>query len=244
MTLHHYFGVVIPLANEEKDFYAFIDALKATMDQLPGGTVYLVVDKASKDNTLSLCRTLSEQDNRFVTVWAPENKSVVDAYRRGMREAFQRGHDYIIEMDGGLSHDPATLPHFLQTLKEGYDCAFGSRNIPGGSNANSPLHRRFLSTSGTLLANLLLGTRLRDMTSGYQGFQRRIVQKILDYPVRSTGHFYQTEIRYLLKKHSNREIPIHYHSPSPRVKMRSILNSLQTLGYYTLQKLRFREIKL
>jgi len=33
------------------------------------------------------------------TIWAPENKSIVDAYIRGYREALKNKHDYMIEMD-------------------------------------------------------------------------------------------------------------------------------------------------
>jgi dolichol-phosphate mannosyltransferase len=108
------FAVVIPMANEEADFAAFVAVLQQTLDKIGAGTVYFVVDTVSKDNTLQLCRNLSACDKRFVTVWAPENKNVVDAYLRGYRDAFADGFEYIIEMDAGLSHDPRALPMFLR----------------------------------------------------------------------------------------------------------------------------------
>ena len=126
---------------------------------------------------------------------------------------------------------------FIRVLNEGNECAFGSRYINGGSMTDSPLKRRMLSRGGTMLTNLLLGTNLYDMTSGYQGFHASVVAKILTYPLLSKAHFYQTEIRYLLRHHRVAEVPIHYQAPSPRVSHGAVKNSLQVLWGYFVRRL-------
>lgn len=226
------FGVVIPMANESADFDEFVSALQNTLDWIGSGSIYFIVDKVSKDNTLELCQNISEKDDRFHVIWAPENKNVVDAYLRGYREALKNGHDIIIEMDAGLSHDPRALPMFLRVLNEGNECAFGSRFINGGSIWDSNWKRTFLSKSGTYLSNILLGTKMYDMTSGFQGFHANIVQKFIDYGLLSKAHFYQTELRYLLRKTRYAEIPIHYRAPSPSVSKNAIKNSFSVLFHY------------
>jgi dolichol-phosphate mannosyltransferase len=225
-------AAAIPLANEEKELVPFVAEFTKVLDFIGSGTVYLIIDKATHDRTLTLCRELSASDSRFQTIWAPENKRLVDAYIRGFREALARGHDFIIEMDGGLSHDPRAIPMFLRVLTEGNECAFGSRYINGGSMADSPFFRRFLSKGGTLAAQLLLGSRLRDMTSGFQGFHRSVLERLVEYPLRSRAHFYQTEVRHLLRFTRLIEVPIHYRAPSARVASGSILDSVQVLLYY------------
>ncbi|MBA3706716.1 MAG: glycosyltransferase [Bacteroidetes bacterium] len=225
------------MANEEQDFKPFVELLNFVINELHPGNIYLVVDKASKDRTLELCQELSAKDHRYVTVWAPENRNVVDAYVRGLRAAYEAGHDIIVEMDAGLSHDPRAIPMFLRVLNEGNDCAFGSRFINGGSMGDSPFKRRMLSKTGTVLANILLGTNLRDMTSGFQGFHRDVVEKIINHKFKSKAHFYQTELRYLLRSHKTVEVPIHYTAPSPRVSKNAIKNAYQTLFYYFLLRL-------
>ena len=165
-------------------------------------------------------------------MYAPENRSVVDAYLRGYRAAYDDGHEFIIEMDAGMSHDPKALPIFIDALENNNLCAFGSRFISGGSMGDSPWNRRLLSKIGTILSNLLLGTRLKDMTSGYQGFHRSVVEKMLQFPIKSTAHFYQTELRYLLRNFAQVEIPIRYRAPSPRVSQKAIKNAIDTLLYY------------
>lgn len=237
-------AAIVPMANEAQDFDEFITVLRGVLDKLTSGKIYFVVDKASKDHTWELCRNLAESDPRFAAVWAPENRHLVDAYMRGLRAAYEAGHELIIEMDGGLSHDPRAIPMFLRVLNEGNECAFGSRFTNGGSMADSPLFRKLLSRTGTFLSNTLLGTEMFDMTSGFQGFHRDIVGQLINYPVRSKAHFYQTELRYLLRKKRYAEIPIHYRAPSKRVSGHAIINSLETLAHYFLRRLTLRAARL
>lgn len=188
----------------------------------------------------------SKQDERFITVWAPENRNVVDAYLRGYKEALNGdlNLDYIIEMDGGLSHDPASLPMFIRNLEEGHNCVFGSRFINGGSIYDSNWKRTFLSRGGTILSNLLLGTGMRDMTSGYMGFHSETARLFVEYGLLSKAHFYQTEVRYLLRKHKCIEVPIHYMAPSPRVSKKAIYNSFSVLFYYFKKRIMGKSVSL
>ncbi|RZK35637.1 MAG: glycosyltransferase family 2 protein [Hymenobacter sp.] len=220
------------MANEQKDFYPFVTSITEVLDTLGCGKVYFVVDGVSKDNTLELCNNLSAIDNRFSTVWAPQNRNVVDAYINGYKEALNNNHEIIIEMDAGLSHDPRALPMFLRVLNEGNECAFGSRFINGGSICDSSWKRTFLSRFGTVLSNALLGTKMYDMTSGYQGFHADVARKFVEYGLLSKAHFYQTEIRYLLRESRYAEIPIHYRAPSPSVSKKAIYNSFDVLFHY------------
>lgn len=237
-------ALIVPMANEEADFTDFITVLKSVLDRLQSGKVYFVVDKVSTDNTLKICELLSASDERFVTLWCPQNTNVVDAYIAGYKAAYEKGHQLIIEMDAGLSHDPRAIPQFLRTLNEGNECAFGSRFINGGSITESTFNRYFLSKFGTFLSNILLGSKLYDMTSGFQGFQRHIVGLFINYPLLSKGHFYQTELRYLLRSKRYVEIPIHYRAPSPRVSQKSVNNSILVLLFYFFKRLNFKSKKI
>lgn len=228
-------ATVSPLANEEEVLPEFLASLLNIFDRLQSGKAYLVIDNASKDRTLEIAKEWQAKDPRIVVVWAPENRSVVDAYLKGYKVAYEAGHEFIIEIDGGMSHDPRALPMFIRVLNEGNECAFGSRYINGGSMVDSSFFRRTLSKSGSLAANILLGTPLSDMTSGYQGLNREIVKKLLDYPLKSKAHFYQTEVRYLLRRYRIMEVPIHYRAPSPSVSKKAIKNSISVFTYYILK---------
>lgn len=232
MTTDPRFAICIPMANEAADFDSFITPLCKVLDKLPGATVYLVVDKASTDATPQLCEELAARDTRFRYIWAPENRNVVDAYLNGFRAAMKDEPEFIIEMDGGGSHDPRVLPAFVRAMTEGNECAFGSRYINGGSMVGSPFRRRFLSKFGSFVARVLLGCPMQDVTSGYEAFSREVMEKILAYPLKSKAHFYQTELRYLCRYRNWIEIPIHYTAPSPRVSPKALKNARNCLLYY------------
>ena len=108
------FAVIVPMANESDTFAPFIYEVTKVLDKLNAGTIYIVIDQVSKDNTLQLSYELSRRDARFITIWAPENRNIADAYLRGYKEAARYRHPYIIEMDAGLAHDPKQIPVFLE----------------------------------------------------------------------------------------------------------------------------------
>ncbi|HKC63017.1 MAG TPA: glycosyltransferase, partial [Pyrinomonadaceae bacterium] len=165
----------------------------------------------------------------LVVVWSPENMSVVDAYVRGYREAIGAGCDWILEMDAGFSHQPSDIPQFFDHMLEGYDCVFGSRFCKGGAVTESSAKREIISRGGTLLANLLLGTKLKDMTSGFEMFTRSALSEILKKGIRSRGPFFQTEIKAYCRRLSIIEVPIQYRVASHPISNTAIKDSFSNL---------------
>ena len=106
------FAIIIPMANESDGFDAFKNALITSLDKLDSGRVYFVIDKATKDNTLELCSELSKVDNRFVTLWAPGNTNVVDAYLHGYAEALKiMAHNASCKDSLALLINPRCISH-------------------------------------------------------------------------------------------------------------------------------------
>lgn len=219
-------GVVIPLASEERTVE---ELLRLVTNQLEGSDrVFCVLDRACRDGTMELARRFAETDSRVVVVWAPENRCVVDAYFRGYREALDAGCGWILEMDGGMSHNPEEIPKFLDAMRRGVDFAAGSRFTPGGRYHGFGV-RHIISRGGTLLANLLLGTRMKDMTGGFECFTASALRYVMDRGVRSRAHFFQTEIRYMLGCWNWEEVPISYRNPSKSVGWKNVLEAFRIL---------------
>jgi dolichol-phosphate mannosyltransferase len=207
------------MANERATAEAFVrEVLSACAPyRFKSLTFFAVLDRASRDGTLELLRGLEAALPQLRVVWAPENRSVVDAYLRGYREALDAGCDWVLEIDAGFSHQPSDIPAFFEKMAEGHDCVFGSRFRPGGGFTESPLKRRVISRGGTLLANLLLGTRLSDMTSGFELFSRGALEEVLRKGINSRGHFFQTEIKAHCHGLRIAEVPIRYRAASDSV---------------------------
>lgn len=219
-------AVVVPLANEQDVVVAFLDRVTAQLGA--NDRVFCVLDRACRDRTRDLVAEYGARDPRVVLVWAPENRCVVDAYFRGYRAAMDSGATWILEMDGGFSHEPERIPAFVRAMEQGYEFAGGSRFVAGGAHQGSAW-RRLVSWGGTVLANALLGTKMRDMTSGFECFTRGALARVLDAGVMSRAHFFQTEIRLMMHELRWTEIPIRYANPSASLGTASLRDALATL---------------
>jgi dolichol-phosphate mannosyltransferase len=224
-------GVVCPMANESETAVSFVNAVLEQCSSRGFKTVtfFAVLDRVTKDNTRELLERLQETEPRLRVVWAPENRGLVDAYVRGYREAINDGCDWILEIDAGFSHQPSDIPQFFNRMLEGHDCVFGSRFCEGGRISESPIKRHILSRGGTILANTLLGTRLTDMTSGFEMFTRPALEEVLNKGIQSKGPFFQTEIKVYCRNFQISEVPIHYRAPNHNINSGVLKDSFSNL---------------
>lgn len=216
--------IVMPVANEESTMEQILnEILELPYDNL---FIYPVVDSYSKDRTEEIIREKERISDKVKCIFFKESTGVISCYLEGFRQALADGAERILEMDGGGSHLPAEIPQFLQRMEEGFDCVWGSRFMEGGSMKEQPLFRRILSKGGTFLSNFVLGTKLKDMTSGFEGFQRRVLENMNLDNFLSTGHMYQTEMRFYCRNLRTIEVPIHYVGSASSLKSSSVREAL------------------
>ncbi len=219
--------IVMPVANEEDTMERILDEILALpYDNLH---IYPVIDNYSKDRTEEIIRKKAAENGRVKCIFYKESRGVISCYLEGFRQALADGAQRILEMDGGGSHLPSEIPQFLAKMEEGYDCVWGSRFMEGGSMRKQSLYRRILSQGGTVLANLVLGTKLKDMTSGFECFQRRVLEAMDLDAFLSTGHMYQTEMRFYCRNLRTVEVPIHYVGTASSLKSSSVTEALRLL---------------
>lgn len=217
----------MPVANEE----ATMDRIIKEILELPYDNLYYypVIDSYSKDRTEEIIRSWEKKDSRVKCIFYEKSTGVISCYLEGFRIALLDGAQQILEMDGGGSHMPSEIPQFLEKMEQGYDCVWGSRFVEGGSMKEQPLYRRILSSGGTILSNLILGTRLKDMTSGFECFKKEILENMNLDNFLSTGHMYQTEMRFYCRNYKTIEVPIHYVGSASSLKLSSVLEALKLL---------------
>lgn len=219
--------IVMPVANEEST----MEAVLTKIMELPFDNLYVypVIDSYSKDRTEEIIHEMEKKYDRIKLIFHKESKGVITCYLYGFKMALKDGAEQIIEMDGGGSHLPEEIPQFIEKLEEGYDCVWGSRFMPGGDITNQPLYRRILSSGGTLLSNLVLGTKLNDMTSGFEAFQREVLEHMNLDAFLSLGHMYQTEMRFYCRNKHTIEVPINYVGSKSSIKLKSVTEALKLL---------------
>ena len=221
-------GIVCPMASEGNGAVRFCEAVLSECSGFETVQFFAVFDRVTKDASYQDMRAFEQVEPRLRVIWAPENRSVVDAYLRGYTEALNAECDWILEIDAGFSHLPAEITQFFDAMEDGLDCVFGSRAL--GRFDRSPWRRQIVSRGGTVLANLLLGTRQTDMTSGFELFSRETLTNVMARGIQSRAHFFQTEIKTYCRHLRFVEVPITYRTDSQRVGSPALLDALKQLA--------------
>ncbi len=199
--------VIVPTYNEAINLKQLVPAILRQ-----GPFDVLVVDDNSPDGTGAVAEKLAQRFPGRVEVLHRSGKlGLGTAYLTGFRYALAQGYQRVFTMDADFSHDPSYLPALRQALED-TDVALGSRYVHGGGTLRWPLWRRILSQSGSVYARLILGLHVRDLTGGFKGFRRKVLEELLPEldNMHSSGYAFQIETTYLCFRHGFRivEVPI------------------------------------
>lgn len=184
--------ICIPTYNEAENLPLIVPAV---LDAVPEAHI-LVCDDDSPDGTGALADALAERDPRVHVLHRSGKQGLGRAYLAAFAWALERDYDHIFEFDADFSHDPSYLPRFITALAERADVVVGSRRVPGGGIENWGPLRRLVSWGGSTYARLVLGVPVRDLTGGFNGFRREVLERIGLDQVRSTGYCFQIELKY------------------------------------------------
>lgn len=189
-------SIILPTYNEVDNFKKIVrEILTVFRDHNISGNI-IIVDDNSPDGTGIMAQRLSENMRKTLYVINREQKmGLGSAYISGFKKALYLGADYIFEMDADFSHNPHSIPSFLQAMEEA-DLAIGSRYIKGGSTKNWELYRKLISRFGTLYAKKILNLNIEDLTSGFRCYKRQVLEKIKLDQIQSDGYSFQIEMAY------------------------------------------------
>jgi len=197
--------VIIPTYNEIENVERMIE----TVLSLPENTDILIVDDNSPDGTGSKVIDIQKSEEKVHLIQRSGKLGLGTAYIEGFRFALSKSYDYIIEMDCDFSHDPKDISRLLKEIDD-YDLVIGSRYIQGVNVVNWPLKRLILSMGASLYTRIITGMPLKDATSGFKCFRRKVIESINLESIHSNGYSFQIEMHYKTWKSKFRikEIPI------------------------------------
>jgi dolichol-phosphate mannosyltransferase len=198
--------IVTPTLNERDNIEAFVSLVRSTLPEAH----MLIVDDNSPDGTGQLVDAIAAKDPNVTVLHRPRKLGLGTAYVTAFKLGLERGFDRFFEMDADFSHDPKYLKDFVRALDEGADVVVGSRNIAGGAVEGWGVGRHVISKGGSLYARSILGTAVRDLTTGYKAFTRRALEAIDLETIHSNGYSFQIEMTYRahLRGLTIKEIPI------------------------------------
>ena len=167
-------SIVVPTYNEKDNVAPLYGRIRQALEPTWDFEV-IFVDDASPDDTAGEVRRLGKSDDRVKLLVRPGKLGLGSAVRDGFRMA--RG-GYWAMMDADLSHRPEHLPDLLGALEHA-DIVLGSRYVPGGGVENWPLFRRVASRVASGAGRLVVGLKVRDLTTGFAAFRWETLEPLL-----------------------------------------------------------------
>lgn len=199
--------VIIPTYNEIENIENIIKEVISKCKEFD----ILIVDDNSPDGTGDIVRKLSKKNKRVHLIERENKSGLGTAYIRGFKWALKKNYEFIYEMDADSSHDPSKLPIIRKYLKEeDFDLVIGSRYKNGVNVVNWPISRLILSYSANLFAKTVTGVPISDLTSGFKGFRRKVLESIDFNKIKADGYGFQIEVHFYthFKKFRIKEFPI------------------------------------
>jgi len=202
-------AVVVPTYNEADNVPALAEALLGIEPQVE----VVIVDDGSPDGTGDIADKIAAEEPRFHVIHRTGQRGYSISSKEGMEYCLANGFDLVCTMDADLSHDPAVLPRMVAAVEAGADLAIGSRYTEGGSiQVDWGPMRRAVSQSGSAYARIMVGTPVRDCTSGYRCYRASVLRKVRIHEIRSEGYSFLIEMLAALRdlQATIVEVPIVY----------------------------------
>ncbi len=200
--------IAVCTLNEAENIETLVRGLRLA---IPEADV-LVIDDDSPDGTGAIVSAMAESDSSIHLIVRRDEHGLGSAIRRAMRYAIEGEYQFLLNLDGDLSHDPAQLPALLHRARRlpGVDVVIGSRYVDGGAIDGWPLHRRWMSRLVNGFATRCLRLPVRDCSGSMRCYRVEALRKIGLDSVHSNGYSVLEELLVLLHRSGAEmsEVPI------------------------------------
>ena len=159
--------IIIPAYNEALNIVKTVKDVTENTDY-----DYLVINDCSKDDTKKVC-----EDNHFNVISLPTNYGLTSVVQLGMKYAYEKGYDIVIQFDGDGQHQAKYLKDLVKEIENGNcDIAIGSRFV----TKKKPVSMRMLGSNLlTMAIKLTTGKTIKDPTSGMRAYNKQAIERFV-----------------------------------------------------------------
>lgn len=156
---------IIPAFNEEQNIEMVVEGLSRQHPQID----YVVINDGSTDGTARIC-----QEKGYNLLDLPVNLGLAGCFQAGMKYAYKKEYQYVVQFDGDGQHRPEFIEPMRQKMEEGYDLVIGSRFLNSRKNFSMRMIGSRLITAAIWLTT---GVKLTDPTSGMRMFNQEMIRE-------------------------------------------------------------------
>jgi dolichol-phosphate mannosyltransferase len=198
-------SVVIPAHNEEGCIAQTVTAVAHSLGREEVEYEVVVVDDGSADRTAAIVAELAEENPRVRCVPSPYRNGYGFAVRAGL--AHYTGDAVAIMMADG-SDSPEDLVSYYRLLVAGYDCAFGSRFMPGASTHRYPWLKLAINRIVNFGIRVAFGHGYNDTTNAFKAYRREVIDNIQPLISQHFNLTVEMPLKAIVRGHSYAITPI------------------------------------
>ena len=197
-------SVVMPAQNEEDAVGSTVEGLVTTLEGAGIDYEIVVVNDDSDDSTEAVIAAIGAENPRVRVHKSHYERGFGNAIRAGL-DVFQGDAVAIVMADA--SDDPRDLVRYVGLLEEGWDCAFGSRFMPGAHVYDYPPLKLFINRMANQFIRMLFRHRYNDTTNAFKAYNREVIETVQPLLSKHFNLTVELPLKAVVRGHSFAVVP-------------------------------------
>jgi len=197
-------SVVMPAQNEEGSVGATVEGVVAVLEREGVDYEVVVVDDDSEDSTAAVVEAIGNANSRVRCHRSHYERGFGMAVRAGL-DVFEGDAVAIVMADA--SDDPEDLVRYQRLLEDGWDCAFGSRFMPGAEIYDYPQLKLMINRLANWFIRALFRHRYNDTTNAFKAYKREVIETIQPLLSKHFNLTVEMPLKAVVRGHSYAVIP-------------------------------------
>ncbi|MGN6665194.1 MAG: glycosyltransferase family 2 protein [Solirubrobacterales bacterium] len=197
-------SVVMPAQNEEGSVGATVEGIVAALEREGIDYEVIVVNDDSTDSTEAVVAAIGERNPRVKVHRSHLERGFGNAIRAGL-DVFEGDAVAIVMADA--SDDPGDLVRYHRLLEDGFDCAFGSRFMPGAEVYDYPRLKYVINRLANQFIRVLFRHRYNDTTNAFKAYRRETIETIQPLLSKHFNLTVEMPLKAIVRGHSYAVVP-------------------------------------
>ncbi len=215
-------SVVMPAQNEEGSVDETVKGVVAALEREEIDYEVVVVDDGSDDGTGAVVEAIAASNPHVRCHRSHYEKGFGMAIRAGL-DVFEGDAVAIVMADA--SDDPEDLVRYHRLLEEGWDCAFGSRFMPGAHVYDYPSLKLLINRLANWFIRILFRHRYNDTTNAFKAYRREVIETIQPLLSKHFNLTVEMPLKAIVRGHNYAVLPISWTNRTsgvPKLAMREM----------------------
>jgi dolichol-phosphate mannosyltransferase len=200
-------SVVIPAQNEEGSVGETVEGVVEALERGAVDYEVVVVNDDSEDSTEAVVAAIGEGNPRVKVHRSHLERGFGNAIRAGL-DVYSGDAVAIVMADA--SDNPDDLLRYHQLLEEGWDCAFGSRFMPGAKVYDYPRVKYVVNRLANQFIRILFRHRYNDTTNAFKAYRREVVETIQPLLSKHFNLTVEMPLKAIVRGHTYAVVPTNW----------------------------------